>query len=273
MTDLAEAKEQDVPVQLPGWLQEVLPAPRQPHRLTAPLEDGKRVLRMTAPDGTFKDFADLPSLGEDKRTNRIDLSAEDDGVYEHFSRGERYLSYPIEGGYFGMILLHTDDDRRQSLERSYREALEAQKGYLENPKSFLHAWRFIDRHPAFWTASNLEDHPWYWETEGYCSKLRQWIFEAEDGSYTIQLEGGGHIERSTGPGYLPYSEHYGDWRVSSTGESFEAAIIELAYRVSKSFDGEGNSLPKESFPYEEPQWIKDLSDRLEEDGADSEDES
>lgn len=250
---------------LPDWLESLLPEQIQPHVLSTVEEDGKRILRVTAPDGEFTDFQKLAEVDRARHSGGWDLTIEDD-VYEHFSEGRRHgmLTYPSErDGYVGMLMAHSDGKRRASLERAYAEFLEAKQLYEWDPKDFVKAWQFIDSHPAFWTAYDLEEHPWYWETQGYCSKLRQYVSaSSRDGLPVVSLEAGGHVPEATSPKGKAYSEHYGDWRLEVRARSFEEAILELAFRVSRAFDAQGNSLSEDEFPYEAPEWINELRERI-----------
>lgn len=250
---------------LPDWLESLLPEQIQPHVLSTVEENGERILRVTSPAGEFTDFRKLAEVDQARHTGGWDLIIEDD-VYEHFSEGRRHgmLTYPSEqDGYVGMLMARSDGKRRASLERAYSEFLEAKQLYDCDPKDFVKAWRFIDCHPAFWTAYDLEKHPWYWETQGYGSKLRQEVYaSSKDRLPVVSLEAGGHVPHATSPSGKAYSEHYGDWRLEVRARSFEEAILELAFRVSKAFDAQGNSLDEDSFPYEAPEWINKLRERI-----------
>lgn len=272
MTDTAETPEAEVPVQLPEWLEELLPAHRTPQRLSTAVVDGNRVLRLLDPDGSFADFSTVREASEANSKSGYDIII-DDEVFEHFSerRSRRHLSYPLEKGYVGMLFSYTDEDRRRSLERAYAASLENQALYAEDPQDFRKAWYFIESHPAFWTCQDVNEHPWHWETQGYCSKLRQHLYFKEGEGSWIGLEGGGHVDKAHDSVTVPYRDHYGDWRVQAAGKTFEEAIIKLAFKVSKAFDSEGNSLREEDFPMEPPEWVKELRESLAE--IDREDES
>ena len=250
---------------LPDWLESLLPEQIQPHVLSTVEADGERLLRVIAPDGEFTDFQKLAEVDRARHSGGWDLTIEDD-VYEHFSEGRRHgmLTYPSErDGYVGMLMAYSDGKRRASLERAYAEFLEAKQLYEWDPKDFVKAWQFIDSHPAFWTAYDLDEHPWYWETQGYCSKLRQHVStSSRDGLPVVSLEAGGHVPEATSSKGKAYSEHYGDWRLEVRARSFEEAILELAFRVSRAFDAQGNSLSEDEFPYEAPEWINELRERI-----------
>ena len=265
MDNSAEEVTDELPIELPRWLEDLLPEQRVPQRLSTVIsEGGSRVLRLTDPNGSdYSDFDSIAEVAEANRTADQDLTI-DDEVYEHFSERGHLLSYPYpngKSGYVGILFSHTDQRRRESLESSYRTSLENQSAYEGDPTSFILAYRFIDSHPAFWTSFDVEKHPWHWETQGYCSKIRQSVWSKDDGGYRISLEGGGHVEISTGPGSKPYTEHYGDWRLEATADSFEEAIVGFAARLILAFDSEGNSLSEDGFPYPVPEWVQELKIR------------
>lgn len=246
---------------LPNWLEDVLPEPVAPHVLSTVMQDGERVLRVTSPEGETINFKGLKEADEARHSNDWDLAIEDE-VYEHFGKDRAHgmLTYELEElGYVGMLMGQSDAKRRASLERDYADFLEAKQLYDSDPENLVKAWRFIDCHPAFWTAYNLDKHPWHWETYGYGSKIRQEVYaSSKDGLPVVSLEAGGHVPHAATPNTTAYSEHYGDWRLEVRARSFEEAIIELAFRTSKAFDAQGNSLGEEDFPYATPEWIKDL---------------
>lgn len=252
---------------LPNWLEELLPEPTAPHVLSTLEENGELILRVTSPDGETTGFQKISEVDNARHKGGWDLTIEDD-VYERFGKGRDYgmLSYELEDSrYVGMLMAHSDGKRRATLERAYADFLEDKQLYDWAPRDFVKAWRFIDSHPAFWTAHDLDEHPWYWETEGYGSKIRQYIYASKDGGPVVQLEAGGHVPHATHPEGKRYSEHYGDWRLEVRARSFEDAILELAFRVSRAFDAQGNSLDESEFPYDAPEWIKELRERISED--------
>lgn len=243
---------------LPDWLKEILPEHSVPGVLSAPLVDGVRVLRHTDPQGKTSDYGSVKDFADDlPRSHRQDLLIEDE-VYEHFSGGKRFLRYPADrDGYVGAVMASHDGQRQRGLERAYTDSKESIARYRFDPESFFNSWQFIDRHPAFWTSFDFGKHPWHWETEGYCSKLRQFV-AIKDGELKIYLEAGGHVELDLQDNGKPFSEHYMDWRLHADGANFEEAIIDLARRVSWAFSDQGDSLPEEDFPEEPPRWIREL---------------
>lgn len=257
MDNSAEEVAPEFSLKLPRWLEDLLPEQIEPQTLSTLVVGGKRKLRLTQPDGSHQDFDSLRDADSAQHSSGLDLSIEQ-AVYDHFSDGI-LLGYPSETpGSITILISYTDERRRKALESAYHHFLEVWEAYSKDPSDFLGAYRFIDSHPAFWTAFDLEQHPWHWETQGYCSKLRQFVWEAKDGGYRIGLEGGGHVEIATDISARPYSEHYGDWRLESKGSSFEEAILDFAARLILSYDSEGNSLSESGFPYPVPEWVEDL---------------
>ena len=251
---------------LPNWLEELLPEPTPPHVLTTELQGENRVLRVTAPTGESQTFSTVRDVDKARHGEGWDLAIDDD-VYAHFGQGRsaRRLTYEADReGYVGMLMAYSDRKRRASLERAYTGHLTGRSQYGTDRPDFVAAWNFIDGHPAFWTAYDLNEHPWHWETEGYGSKLRQHVHRNSEGQTVVQIEAGGHVPFATGPKSKPYSEHYGDWRLEVRAESFEDAILDLAFRVSRAFDIQGNSLEEEDFPYGAPLWVRELRERVSE---------
>lgn len=244
---------------LPVWLETLLPERSEPEVLSTVLVGTElRVLRLTAPSGSSRDFQTLAQVADAHQGSDLDLAIEDE-VYSYFADEYNFLSYPVdEPGYTGMLMGYTDERRQEGLEEAYAAFLENQRLYGEDPDDFVRAWSYIDSHPAFWTAFDLAGHPWHWETQGYCSKLRQSVRRSKAGEIRLSLDGGGHVEHSLGPGQQAYSQHYGDWRLEVTADSFESAIMKLALRVSYAFDSQGESFSEDQFPYPVPEWVLEL---------------
>lgn len=248
---------EDAPIALPGWLESLLPAEKDPLVLRAEVEGGNSVLILEYPGGAMSFFSTVEELVESKELERGDLLI-DPSALEIFGGGKSYLEYdPGREGYHGFLMSYTDARRRKALEQSYSHFLEKLSSYEEDQEDFYAAWSFVDSHPAFWTAHELKAHPWHWETAGYCSKIHQYVSEGKGGP-TISLSGGGHVDHETAHNRPAYSEHYGDWRLEARGGTFEEAMVDFAHRVWLSFDSEGNSLSEDDFPYETPEWIRDL---------------
>ena len=252
---------EDAPIALPGWLEALLPEEKKPLILRAEQPERNNfipTLALESPGGgSTRYFYTVEDLVESKRLDDHDLLI-DSSALELFGGGKDYLEYdPGKKGYHGVLLSYTDAKRRKALEQSYGYFLKTLGRYEENSEDFYAAWSFVDSHPAFWTAHELKKHPWHWETSGYCSKIHQHVSKGKHG-VTVSLSGGGHVDHETAPDRGAYSEHYGDWRLEAHGGTFEEAMVDFAHRVWLSFDSEGNSLSEESFPYEVPEWIRDL---------------
>lgn len=256
---------EDAPLALPRWLESLLPEEKDPLVLRAETENGRSVLVLEHPGGAMSFFSTVEELVESKELEQGDLLI-DATALAIFGEGKSYLEYdPKREGYHGFLMSYTDARRRAALEQSYGYFLDRLRSYEENQEDFYSAWSFVDSHPAFWTAHELKKHPWHWETAGYCSKIRQYVSEGKRG-LTVFLSGGGHVDHETAHNRPAYSEHYGDWRLEAQGGTFEEAMVDFAHRVWLSFDREGNSLSEDDFPYEVPEWIRDL--RAAHDGED-----
>lgn len=248
---------------LPNWLKDLLPEPVQPHVIKAKKQGSEVEIQLESPDGSYTTYSDFGDLSKAKAKNGVDVLFDESMKTEFKDNfiGDMLL-FPLSNGNSGAILAYSDENRQASLENAYQLFLKAEREYRNDPRNFVKAWNFIDTHPAFWTCSNLKANPWQWQTEGYCSKLIQYVSN-ENGKPVISLSGGGHVPVATHGTQEPYTEHYGDWRLEVYSETFETAIIELAFRVSKSFTNEGESLSEEHFPQEPPAWVTELRDRME----------
>jgi len=252
---------EDAPFALPRWLESLLPAEKDPLILRAERPERNNFIPTLALDspggGATTYFYTVEQLVESKKLNDHDVLI-DSSALNIFGGGKSYLEFdPGKEGYRGVLMSSTDAKRRKALEQSYGLFLKSLSRYEDDQEDFYSAWSFVDSHPAFWTAHDLERFPWHWETAGYCSKIHQHLGKGENG-LTMFLSGGGHTERPTSHDRPAYSEHYGDWRLEARGSTFEEAMIDFAHRVWLSFDSEGSNLSEESFPYEVPEWIRDL---------------
>lgn len=258
------------PLSLPQWLNELLPEDRPVKELHV-YDESQHVIYS---DGTQREFADLEEVHNDGYEPDADTR-----VFNHRTKAKdeseglfgtvNHVSYRLPNGFYGMVFSHTDADRRKRLEDNYAEALERIAAYRESPQDFLLAWQMIDKHPGFWTlAVDYSENPWFWETEGYCSKLRQYVYRNDDGKVIVSLEAGGHVPTrqnfDTGVDDVDYRGHYGDWRLEVGAASFEDAILELAARVVICFndDGSDRADAEETFAAVKPEWVKDLEGRL-----------
>lgn len=238
---------------LPDWLNELLP-PDRPLQVLRVTDDE---ITVTLPDGSRNSYSSLREanaalLGSHFDTQVVDERAEADGVF-----GRSSVCFPAEKGYVGMIFTHTDADRRKSLERDYEQSQRAIRRYKADPQDFVSAWTMLDRHPAFWTFGiGYDEDPWYWNTAGYCSKLRQYVYADRQRGTIVRLEAGSHVPT--------YMEHYGDWRLELEASSFEEAILALAHRVSICFkpDGTDREGATEILEDHKPEWIIELEERM-----------
>lgn len=249
---------------LPEWLEKLLPEDRPVQTLHVSDDE----ITIKYPDGAYETCESLRQADSRLNVNDYDTSVIDDrsGPDDFLGRGT--VSFPVENNYVGIIFSHTDADRRSILEDAYEYAYSAFKRYYADPNNFVKAWQMLDTHPAFWTlVTDHESNPWSWNTEGYCSKIRQRV-GIYDGEVYVSLEAGGHVPSlqnpDTGEDELNYKTHYGDWRLEVVGESFEDAVIKLANRVSICFKPDGTDRPEAEHVLEnyKPDWIYDLEERL-----------
>lgn len=251
--------------ELPQWLNELLPEPATP-QLLAVTADNR--LELIQPDGSAQVFDTLEEAYNASRENDLDLNiapavAEREGEKDTF-----FLSFPSErDGFRTMVMGYTDQDRLDSLKRGYGDFLENAKRYAEAPEDFVKAWRFLDTHPAFWTAMDLQEKPFYLAQEGHANKLRLSVYR-DNGETVVELETGSHVPPE-------YATHYGDWRLEITASTYELAVVELAKRVALTHNLDGTDAEGADEIFEKPNWVKDLEERLEEykdlDEEDSED--
>lgn len=240
--------------ELPQWLNELLPETSTP-QLLAVTADNK--LELIQPDGSARVFDTLKDAYNASRESDLDLNIAPEVAAREGEKDTFFLSFPSEDKRFStMVMGYTDQDRIDSLKRSYGEFLEYAKSYASNPEDFVKAWRFLDTHPAFWTASDLKGHPFYWAQEGHANKLNVSVYRHE-GETVIELETGSHVPPE-------YTTHYGDWRLEVAAETYELAIIELAKRVALTHNLDGTDVEGADEIFEKPNWVKDLEERLEE---------
>lgn len=252
---------------LPGWLEELLPEPKTP--IVMSLVDGE-LLRLRYPDGREDTFDRLPAAHEAARQTDWDLFVADE-VFEHYDDGRMMgqLTYPSgRDGFVTMVISWTDGERHEALQRDYQDFVKIAAAYEADPRDFYLAWRFIDRHPAFWTAYDLDGHPWHWETDGYCSKLTQTVWRRDEelgrggvGPVIVSVAAGGHVPEDKGRGHR-YKDHYADWQLEVDASTFEEAILLLAGRVELCFERDGTPKPEEQIPLEKPGWVTTLESRI-----------
>lgn len=248
--------------ELPAWLQELLPPPSTP-QLLAVTENNK--LELIQPDGSTEVFETLEEAYNASREKGPDLNIAPEVAKREGAEDTPFLSFPSKDKRFHtMVFGYTDQERWDSLKRGYAEFLKIAEAYSANPEDFVTAWNFVDRHPAFWVATDLKEHPFYWEQEGHTNKLRLSVYRNE-GRTQIELETGSHVPPK-------YDAHYGDWRLEVAGATYEEAIIELAKRVALTHNLDGTDNPLADEIFDKPEWVKELEERLDEYGQDEEDD-
>lgn len=231
---------------LPDWLQPLLPDPTEPLRISYKNDE----VIITDPDTqevrrfTVKEPAGLSVIEDSIRHKDIKL---EDSFVEAFSDTTKDFDlgvfYPIENSKFLRMLFSYDDGNRlKSLEDDFEEFKEQYKEYEDNPANFRSAFYFIDTHPAFWVKSKNVEKTWYWHTFGHCQKINLQVLmgtpedDSDVSSYSVLLSTGSH----TNQGNRQYYEHYYDHELECIGDSYEEAIIELASRVYKKFNVDGS---------------------------------
>lgn len=250
---------------LPQWLNELLPEASTP-QLLAVTADNK--LELIQPDGSAQVFETLEEAYNASRENDLDLNIAPE-VAEHEGEEDAFfLTFPSEDKRFQTLVMgYTDQDRIDNLKRSYEDFLERAEAYAKDPEDFVKAWAFVDTHPAFWTAPDLENKPFFWVQDGHSSHLRLSVHRHE-GKVAVELETGSHVPPE-------YNSHYGDWRLEVFADTYELAVIELAKRVALSHNLDGTDAEGADEIFEKPDWVKELEERLEEykksDEEDSED--
>lgn len=259
--DKSPDEKQSLP-ELPKWLTDLLPAQVEPLEIN--LVHGAEGGYVLTGEGLEPEyFTELTAVLEAGISREENLGKDlfiSPEVHQNDNRG--FFTLPIEGSdNLRLVFSYTDKDRYKNLQRNYQAFLSFAESYSNDPDNFVYAWRFVDAHPAFWTAHDLKNHPWLWETSGYMSKVRQSVYFVE-GQPMVELEGGGHVnDNPESPEY--YKRHYGDWRLELAAPTFEEAVLELAARVAKSFNNAGDSLPESDFPLDPPEWVLDLRERIE----------
>lgn len=134
---------------------------------------------------------------------------------------------------FKVLLLADDelDTSKYLSKKSYLFFLLTASKYLENPKDFVLAYHFVNGHPAFWSRYNGTSTDWNLENNGFISM--DVINDHKTGKPLVMLEHGAAVPPER-------THHYHDLRLDSYGETYEAAIIDLAAKVNANFDLEGN---------------------------------
>lgn len=249
---------------LPAWLYELLPSDRPIQNLLVTDDQ----ISITFPDGARESFDSLREADGRLCSTEFDTTITDKRSEPDELLGRGSVTYSTENGYTGVIFAYTDADRRASLQDDYKDSRKAIEAYLADPQDFAKAWTMIDQHPAFWTFMTGPKSPWYWNTSGYCSKIRQSVYTDKSGNPYIVLEAGGHVPTrqnfDTGEDDVNYTEHYGDWRLELSAPTFEEAIKKLAGRIAICFnpDGTDREGAYEILEDSKPEWIRDLEGQI-----------
>lgn len=256
---LTETEDHLLPA-LPGWLRALLPAPREPSVLDLSSDDQ---LTLRSPGGRLETFGSLPEAHEAARDAEGDLRITD-AVLERFGDGPLVYDSEDGDGYSDVVFSYTDADRLTHLQCAYRDFLDIAKAYEADPTDFFCAWRFVDRHPAFWTAPDLDRRPWHWDVSGYASRLTLSVWRQDEelgrggvGPVIVSREAGGHVPVDEQRG-TRYRDHSRDWRLGVDAHSYEHAIILLAERVAMCFELDGSVRPADAVALDKPSWVTEF---------------
>lgn len=248
--------------ELPAWLNDILPENTEPALVTA--EDGKFVISLGETREEFTDFREAvaaldANYGDYKLDATVVEATKEINVFDKFGIG-----LEEEDGMVRLVIGMNDEKRRKILSEGYSDFLEAAQNYEEDP-NFVTAWNFIDRHPAFWTAHDIDAFPFSWNQSGHMSHVRIDVYNDDDGAPRVLIETGGHVEKADSANKA-YSMHYGDWRLDVVGETYEDAVLQLAKRVALAFnpDGSDREDTKDLFEKIKPEWVRDLEERIDE---------
>jgi hypothetical protein len=284
LTLMVLAMTESVPEEpkLPTWLSALLPSPR-PATLIARDADG---FIAVSTEGVTTALGDDIEAAYDTVTNSGVDVVFDASVREHLNSSESWLlsssiGVPTHDGMKRLLMSHTDIDRLHSLEDDYKDFLELDAQWRDDPNDFLKAWNWLDRHPAFWVRSFKtlpsdddwnDDFLWLWETSGHCQKIEVAPFNDDNGELVISLETGEHVpseeqhvvidgERRWVSLPSTYWNHYHDYRLDTYAATFEEAIIRLAGAVDRFFNTDGTEKP--DVDHEVPRWVTELQKRVE----------
>lgn len=255
-------KKSDELLTLPEWLEALLPEASEAAVVTANADGSKFTIALAGEKEEFDDFSAVadaldahygdylfdPSVHEAlKETNPFDI--------------EIGIGLPLENGMVRLLIGMDDKIRKMTLREGYRAFLKTAQNYALE-RNFINAWHFIDRHPAFWTANDLENSPFTWNQSGHMSQVSVYVEQNEQGEPVVILETGAHVP--DGENSKPYSTYYADWRLEVEGATYEEAVIALADRVNICYDVDGNPRPDadERLLSSKPEWVATLEERL-----------
>lgn len=210
---------------LPDWLIAELP-PVKRHGRVEP--DGPTAVVYISPDGESTTYE---SVAVAKRSlSNVDLEFSQTLIEREGSRG-RMITFPIGSrGHHEIWLARNDSINLELLRSDYRESLaRAEEYHSSGGGDFLTAFAYLDTHPAFWI--RYERHAWHWQTSGHMNRLYLAAWRAGDGGVRIGLETGSHTPEMT--------EHFHDPYLDALGETYEAAVLQLAANVSVACRDDG----------------------------------
>lgn len=130
-----------------------------------------------------------------------------------------------------MLLSHTDEDVEYLIKLEYYQFLKATDTYESDPSDFMVCFYWLDAHPAFWSRS--EAGGTQWQTWGHNNSFSIDVSKSSGSGITVFVETGSAVEPER-------TSHYHDLRLDVSASTYEQCVIELAAKVHKFFDVEGN---------------------------------
>lgn len=142
-----------------------------------------------------------------------------------------------------LIIGNTDQNSYHVLQYAYHEFLQLDKKLKKNPKDWVLAYQWLERHPAFWiyvAPESQDDGTYkllYWVTESGIDKAWTTVFKKK-GKPFIGLEHGIHTE--------DFRHHYHDTRLDVWGtvHTLEEAYVQFAKNVRKYYNSDGTEKKK-----------------------------
>lgn len=162
-----------------------------------------------------------------------------DESVKNSSKYNVFLSFEDENNVKTLFLEQCDDSRELKLNHGYRDFLSFTEMYiLTHMNDFYYAWNFLNTHPAFWRAVDLNKNPWAWEQDNYMEKITYSVFKTEINQTMFYMTAGA-INRSEDYTGKLFNSYNGDSRLEVESSTFENAVIEIAKKVFQIFDLEG----------------------------------
>lgn len=152
------------------------------------------------------------------------------------------LSLPLDNGFHRALISSTSDDEQWIAKHGYLSFLNLTVEYENNPKSFVTAYNWLDKHPAFWSRYKVESLHW---SENSNRHIWCGVTTNKKGKTVIMLEHGAAVEPER-------TSHYHDLRLDVNAKTYEKAIIKLAVLVHKFFHVDGSE--RKNVEYVKSEW-------------------